>query len=136
MAADLHIHVFGEGEFTEDDFRDMFSNVLGSKWFNPSIRSDYSIYEKCYGLPNIWIGEVSWLKANLTGDGETFIPDPVGKVSEIVGEHQPIVDDEFIDSIRSAFNSDNTTMYNCADKEDVVEFLNAHRGKRAFTISW
>lgn len=33
MAADLHIHVFAEGDMTDEDFKCFFGNTLGSKWF-------------------------------------------------------------------------------------------------------
>lgn len=140
MAADLHVHVL-EG-ITEDDLRIFFSNTLGSKHFSPVTvgeRNDYgpgSIYDRVGNSPNVWIGEVSWLKAMLLEDGETFIPEPVQAVQELIGEDLPVLDDELQAKLLEALQRPNRTGYTVAARDDVVEFLTEHRGKKLFTVSW
>jgi hypothetical protein len=141
MAADLHIHVFPEGGLTEEDFANFFSHSLGSKWFNLGSR-DYFDKEveasrnKVMETENLWVGEVSWLKAALFGDEDTFVPGPVAQVNGIIGEDLPIIDDALIGRIREALRVANTTSYEVSREDEVVAFLELHKGKRAFTISW
>lgn len=86
--------------------------------------------------PNIWIGEVSWLKAGLTGDKEAYIPNPVATISELIGEDWPVLDDELIEKILAAFDLENTTNCRLAEVKEVAEFLQEHKGSEVFTISW
>ena len=88
--------------------------------------------------PHVWIGEVSWLKASLFDDADSFIPSPVGKVSGIIneGNEHPKITAALIKKVEAAFESVNTTGYNIAKVEDVVEFLKLHKGKRCFIVSW
>lgn len=150
MAADLHIHVFAEGELTEENFRAYFSNTLGSKWFNPlscGMANAVEHLRRPVGdAPSVWVGEVSWLKAALLGDDESYIPEAVEAVNSIIGEDLPVVDDEMIEKIRAALCLSNRTTrpggvhggagYGVSEPRDVCAFLEQHRGKRAFTISW
>ena len=148
MAADLHIHIF-EG-ITEDDLRIMDSSNLGSKYFNPHDKLSWEerskVYEKVGNTPNIWIGEVSWLKAGLMEDSDTFIPNTVGDISELVGEDLPVIDDNFIKKVVVAFEQSNNTKkedgvwsgagYSLANPKEVKTFLKTHKGKKVFQISW
>jgi len=137
MAADLHIHVFTEGELTEDDFRSFFSRSIGSKWFDGSYHENwFDISNKFHDTANIWIGEVSWLKAALFEDAETFVPDPVAAIADIVGEDWPVVDEEFINKIKNTIDLDNKTDYSINQCEKIVKFLDENKGKMAFSISW
>ena len=95
---------------------------------------------------NIWVGEVSWLKAALFEDRESFVPDVVNAVSDIVGRDLPVIDESMIAHIRAAFDLPNKTAkpdgvwggrgYALATVDDVVEFLEARIGCWVFTISW
>lgn len=135
MAADLHVHIL-EG-IGEGDLALFFSNALGSRWFNPKPGSqDLTLYEKIDETPNIWIGEVSWLKAALFEGAESFVPSGVAKVQEIIGEDLPTVDDALIEQIREALGGENGTGYSVTKPDPVIDFLLAHRGKRCFTVSW
>jgi hypothetical protein len=148
MGADLHIHIF-EG-ITEDDLRAMKSSTLGSKYFNLHDNMPWEekkkVYERIDNTPNIWIGEVSWLKAGLMEDADTFIPNTVGDIAELVGEELPTIDDEFIEKVVKAFDQPNNTAkedgvwngkgYSLADPNEVKDFLEQHRGKKVFQISW
>ena len=136
MAADLHIHIF-EG-ITEKDLAGFFANTWGSKYFNLGRGSSWDdpSRRKVGNTPQIWVGEVSWLKAALFEDSESFIPDPVGAISELVGEDLPVIDDSFIVKIKEAMAIPNETGYSLANAEEIVVFLEEHKGKRVFTISW
>jgi len=133
MAADLSIHVF-EG-VTEEDLAAFFSHTLGSKYMDLNRRTDLGVHLKISDTPGIWIGEVSWLKAAITGDME-YVPGPVQSVQETIGEDLPEVDDALIARIMAAFDIPNLTAYHIAEPAEVRSFLEAHRGKRLFTVSW
>lgn len=141
MAADLSIHIKTD-EVTENDLRVFFSHVLGSKYcnlfFGPrfSQNEEDKAYKAISQSPSIWIGEVSWLKAALMEDNETFVPNAVQKVSGYIGEDLPELTDELIDKILGALISENKTSYKVARVEEVKEFLNQHKGKQVFTVSW
>jgi hypothetical protein len=137
MSADLHIHILEN--CTEDDIRLLSSNTLGSKYFGFDCYSTTE-YDKAYDAvqnsPDIWIGSVSWLKASVFEDSNSYIPNTVLKIYELIGEDLPELTDELIAKIVECFNLKNTTTYSLADIEDVKEFLNTHKGKKVFTISW
>jgi hypothetical protein len=86
--------------------------------------------------PNIWIGEVSWLKAALFDDNERYIPDPVSAVNNIIGEDLPVIDDELVSKIVTALGLENKTSYAVTEPIEVKQFLEKHKGKRVFAISW
>ena len=176
MGADLHIHVVGGNssdriadveaylrhEFWSSDIGAGYSMyLLDGKWLRldsvPDDRLDdiedtHEIpvqYDDGFvsSTPSVFVGEVSWLKAALFCDAETFIPDAVGKVSEILSrEMLPLISDELIAEIAKAMTLPNQTAkeggvylgagYTVAAANDVVCFLERHKGKRAFAISW
>lgn len=155
MAADLHIHVLTD-EFTEEHYKAFASTTMGSKYFGgfvtPSPKEKFEqerncdLYLLCGRAPNVWVGQVSWLKAGLFEDDETYVPDTVAEILEGIGEVFPIIDDELIRQVRAAFELPNKTVkddgvwdgkgYSLADVDTVVTFLKRHKGERAFTISW
>lgn len=102
--------------------------------------------KKVEETPNIWIGEVSWLKADLFKDKEMFIPNTVANISELIGQELPTITDEFIEKVMNAFELVNNTKreggvwdgegYSLANPDDVKEFLERYKGKKVFTISW
>ncbi len=132
MSADLHIHIL-EGT-DEEAVKCCLSDTLGSKWFGYSRNRDWN--DEVYKTPDIWIGEVSWLKASLFGDPDSYIPDSIQAVSEVVGEDFRKIDDEMIEEVERALSLDNTTNYRIASKESITEFLREHYGKKTFCISW
>lgn len=143
MAADLHIHVLTE-ECTEEHVKADMSNVMGSKYENPDLdfKEKFEKAHKCRlvevisNTPNIWVGEVSWLKAAFFNDSKTFIPDPIGNVYDVIGEDFPIIDDALIEKIKTAMKVPNQTDYTISSIKKVIGFLKAHKDKKAFTISW
>ena len=136
MAADLHIHIF-EG-IAEKDLSGFFANTWGSKYFNLGKGSSWDdpSRKKVGDTPSVWVGEVSWLKAALFDDSEAFIPDPVGAISELVGEDLPVIDDSFMEKVKEAMAMPNETGYSLAHAEEILAFLEEHKGKQVFTISW
>lgn len=140
MSADLHIYIL-QDKFTERDVADFFAGTFGSKHFDFAA----SLFQQHFGggknwdliddAPNVWIGEVSWLKAMVFDDRERFVPNTVQAVSDIIGEDLPVIDDALIARVREAFSLDNGTDFDLANVDDVCKFLETHRGKRAFTVS-
>lgn len=128
----------------------MFSNSMGSRYFNPVMGSGSEKHQRLeregHSAPSVWIGEVSWLKAGLLEDSDTFIPQTVMKVHEIIGEDLPVIDDALIEKVRGAFELPNNTKkpdgvmngngYALAKVDEVVKWLEEHKGEKAFTISW
>jgi len=142
VAADLHIHILTD-EFTEGDARTFMSNTLGSKWFAGfgEMIDKEPLYAKITDTPDIWIGEVSWLKAALFEDGEeNYIPGHVQAVYDAIGEDFPIIDGDLIAKIDAAFGQPNTSIYTDGGFErthkEVMDFMRKHVGKRCFTVSW
>ena len=149
MAADMHIHVL-PNEVNSDFFKRFNSNCLGSKWFGWVSNKEYSKHfgedsDLIWDCPNVWVGEVSWLKDAFFED-DSYIPNTVEAIFDIIGEDLPILDDVMIEKIRDAFNLPNRSIknggvyegkgYALADVDKVVAFLNQHKGKRVFTVSW
>ena len=136
MGADLYIHIF-EG-LEENDLKVFFTNTMGSKWFAltryPEKKQE-RVRDRVLDTTSVWIGSVSWLKAGLFDDNETFIPDTVDVISDLVGEELSVLTDELIVKILDAFDLENKTGYELNTKEDVAKFLNTHKGKRVFKIS-
>lgn len=147
MAADLHIHVMEDG-CTEDDIVRFFGNTLGSKHFSifsnthrneggkPFYEQDW--YKRVSSSPNIWVGEVSWLKqAFLSEEEGEFVPDIVAEITEIIGEDLPVCDDSLIAKVKEAYiRSEPHEFYSTEYSNTVIDFLKEHRGKRLYTISW
>ena len=102
-----------------------------------------------YNCPDIWVGQVSWLKAAIFDDKESFIPDAVAQISDIIGrdwEALNVIDDKLIEEVRKAFALPNKTAkdggvfggsgYELAHVDSIVEFLEQYQGKQVFTVSW
>jgi hypothetical protein len=140
MGADLHIHVY-EG-LTENDLKAFFSNTLGSKYFVGffGIRTSHEDWRKALDkimkTKNVNVGECSWLKAALLNDDESFIPDTIGAINELIGEELPTLDENLKNKIIEAFAFPNKTSYDINKKERVEKFLEENMGKKLFTVSW
>lgn len=141
MAADMHIHALVG--VTEQDVADFQANTLGTRHFNMVRGLDIQmsgrwgeLYDKIGETPSFWVGSVSWLKASISGDDEKYIPDPVARVQEAIGEYFPVLDEELRDKIITAFDVPNNTLYGVTRGDELAEWLDAHMGDRLFTISW
>lgn len=143
MSADLSIHILDNG-LNEQDYKDISSHTLGSKYCLglffirkiPKERMD-EVYDHFSKSPQIWVGEVSWLKAAVTGDSKTYVPDIVKEIHDIIGEDFPVINADLIEKIESAYDKCmNKTSYSVEKKEKVIDFLREHKGKKACTVSW
>jgi hypothetical protein len=143
MAADLHVHIMTD-DISEDDLCDFFSSTMGTKWFNLARAGQNqrngrwdAAYQKITKTPRYNIGEVSWLKAAILDDSETFVPGPVQAVHEAIGDDLPTLDDGLIDRLVGAMTRANTTGYTVDERLGKLrEFLEKHKGSRVFTVSW
>jgi hypothetical protein len=145
MAADLHIHIVDNG-YTEADAKRFMGHSFGSKHFSwenvtDANSGDTDKWEKIQKTPNIWVGEVSWLKAALVEDGGgDYIPGHVQAVYDAIGEDLPVIDDELIKTIDAGFAVPNGSIYHDEGFEQthakVLAFLREHKGKQCFTVSW
>jgi len=138
MAADMHIHIL-EG-VTEHQVKRFGSSTLGGPFCNYVSYQENSKhfnddYDAISCTPQIWVGEVSWLKAAFSDDPEAFIPDMVGFVRAEFDDGLVVIDDAMIERVEAALQAPNTTGYSVGDNE-IVEFLKEHKGKKAFTVSW
>lgn len=134
MAADLHIHVQTK-EITEDILR-VFKGPLMIGGPEDNSNNWDNAYRIISQSPNVWIGEVSWLKAGLLGDSDEFIPSTVQQVYDLIGDELPELTDDLIKKILKTFNSKNNTGYELAESEEVEKFLLKHKGNKVFTVSW
>lgn len=145
MAADLHLHVFDD-KFTPEHYKMFQSNVIGSKYFEPNPmgrgKRDYvneegkDLFTLCAETNQVWIGEVSWLKAAIFENEGRYVPGPVIGVSELIDEDFPILTEKLKSEILGCFDIDNMSTYQVAHKQEVEDFLNRNMGKQLFTISW
>jgi hypothetical protein len=127
MAADCFIHVM-EGITNEE------LNLFENEHFSSDVKWD-PIYDRVSATPDVWIGEAEWLKAAILDQVEAFVPGPVVVVADLYRE-RPVITDELIENTMIAFDSPNKTNLGVVDRELVRAFLETHKGKRAFTISW
>jgi hypothetical protein len=146
VSADLHVHAFVDGTLTEEDFRCFFGHTIGSKW-GPSWdnmaggspgcqKALCKHWTRISTTDNVWVGEVSWLKAAFLDDPKTFVPDVVAAVVDAIGEELPVINDDLIARVTTALNAGNATGYRVSLPDKVLKFLEAHREQRAFTVSW
>ena len=144
MSADLHIHILKD--VTEQDVREFEEPFVMTADNGGEEDNREDLYIIIENTPNIWIGEVSWLKADLFDDPETFIPDTVQKISDLIGDDFPTLDENLLNQIEDAFDLPNKTVkkdgvwsgkgYRIAKKKDVIGFLKQYIGYKLFTVSW
>jgi hypothetical protein len=155
MSADLHIHICQTKE--EEEAAKLFVKHDSSLYKDgKTYRTDFygniihELTEEKYNLAintnNIWCGEVSWLKAALLED-ETYIPETIEEISELIPyDTLTTITKELIEQVEKTFDLPNRSIkeggvwqgkgYSIAKKEDVIEFLKKHIGKKSFTVSW
>lgn len=95
------------------------------------------LYYKVRQTPYIYVGELSWDKAHIYVDGRNkYIPKSVAAINSLVGEHFPVIDDEFIAKVKETLGLKNSTEYGLKDPDSVISFLEEYRGKKCFCASW
>jgi hypothetical protein len=140
MAADLHIHVV-------DEVPDRILRIFNADLFPPVISDvpEYSGAERdeAFGIMvntvNLWVGRVSWLKAALTRDPTSYVPDLVQIVAEVIPPYPPVVVDEgLLASLETALQQVKNApeYYKTEDPATVLAWLRDHRGCRVVTVSW
>ena len=87
-------------------------------------------------MPSVWVGKASWLKADLFGETEAYVPAALRDIEAIVGANLPVIDEVLIEHVRHALRQNNTTAYPLAEAADIVTFMDAQRDHRAFTVRW
>lgn len=108
---------------------------------DPTILScDCKHWDRITDSSQIWIGEVSWLKAAIFGD-DKYIPEPVEALAELIGEDLPILDDALMAKILQALmikrnRANSYYVVVNSQTHDVTEWLAANYGMRLFTVSW
>ena len=139
MSADLRIHIITK-EFTLEHYKRFNYDTLGSKYFRPKHNVTSECYRELFKLgmetPSVGVGEVSWLKAALLDDIESFIPSPIELIVGLIDDDCPIIDDKLIEGVETAMTEANTTGYELCEGSNIIKFLKKHKGKRVFTISW
>lgn len=139
MAADLHIHALVD-PCTPDDIR----RVLGPRTSGPGIDNSAhdAAMERVCNTPQFWVCEVSWLKAALLGDRETFVPDVAEQVTEAIGSRLPVLDDAMVGRLTVAMFGEatqNSTSYSTVDAAKLGEWAawcEQNKGRRLFHVSW
>lgn len=134
MAADLHLHIKTD-ELSDEDLT-LFMQPSHTYHFDERDDPIKKAYDAVAKTPDVWIGEVSWLKADLFGD-ENYIPETVERVAELVGEGC-VIDDDLIRGVEAAFELPRSrkNSYRIAKVDEVVTFLSEHKGAHVFQVSW
>lgn len=142
MGADLHIHSCrpithpqtGEElpHVTDDDLECFFSSTLGSRWFNLADtpcrpRYDCPHWQRIEVSDSVFISEVSFLKAALTGDTEAYIPEPALQITKLFS-------DEELVSLTPELAAELTRA--CPSDDELVAFIERNMGHKLFTVAW
>lgn len=143
MSADFAVHVLTD-KFTAEDYKAFASNTLGSAYFDLNFSQaeyekayDIDLFCSCSDTPHLYVGEVSWLKASLTGDIDEYVPDLVLHVSELFnGNELLLITDEVIEKVRSIIDSFVEHEHYSSGTEGLLEFFEKYKGSTAFTVSW
>lgn len=140
MAADLHIHIGKNIPINElRDYNKRFISCSDGNdgWVEKDEYGNILVFDekKIHNSLNVWVGEVSWLKASLSGDKNAFVPGAIYEIQDIFSE-LPVIDDGLIERVRKAFDLPNTSGYTVSKPDSVISFLEKNRGEIGFTISW
>lgn len=148
MAASFTIH-FLAGPEQQEAYKLINGNTIGSQYCTlmdgrrseeDSIARDraQSLAHKVMATtPAVTIGDVSWLKAAFLEDGERFIPSPIERMSELIGEEFPILDANLRDNLLSCLSLKNSSSYpDLISKEELQKALDANMGTTLCHISW
>lgn len=127
VGCDVHIHI-GKPP------------ILYKNPYPASLICEYEIdAQKALQQPNIWVGEASFLKANLLGDMDRFIPRPIQKICKLIPDScsgkSVTIDDKLIRAIEE-IDWTNNTHYKICDKKELIEFLKKHKGEECYYICW
>jgi len=101
---------------------------------------------------DVWVGQVSWLKASLSGEYDRYVPSLVAHVSQTYFDNggAVVITDEFIESLLAGYEQHHETPSIYEDssinaeehetgvtrKETLEKFLRSHLGEWSFADSW
>ncbi|GEM_PF-3040838 len=132
MAADFQLVAFRESMFTMRDFVIEASTHMGY-WMD--IRADLpdeevrKVEDRFLSLPFVSVGECSLLKAALFDEEETFVPNPIQKILDLIGPKEiRKCDEAFVQGVKEALALPNQTGYKLADPRRVILFVESHIG--------
>jgi hypothetical protein len=165
MSADLHIIVFDDKKLDPEIIRKVTAFDMGAyeNYSDDAFRAAYDevdgLHDTIYASTNyehdnfiddVWIGQVSGMKASLTEDGyRRYIPRSVAAISALYTRHGGVVviTPTIIPAITTAFNLAHDSDYEKRDAQgfksrgvakarDVKRFLNANIGNTTFVDTW
>jgi len=132
MAADFRLVAFRESMFTMRDFVVEASTHMG---YWTDIRADLpdeevrKVKDRFATLPSVWVGECSLLKAALFDEEDTFVPNSIRKILDLIGPKEVRKCDEaFVQGVKEALALPNQTKYELADPRRVILFVKSHIG--------
>jgi len=157
MASDFYIHIADESVLEGSSFnnfdevlRYFFCFHIGSPYFNPKLQDQDPQFKEKYDetwdivdkTPSVFVGEVNWFSVTLNelfGEKDIYkdIPNPVLEISRLFADSELVlIDDEFISKVKSALELPNQTKLKLGDAAEIINFLETHKGKYCFSVSW
>ncbi len=137
MSADLHIHI-RKAElitsallFQDSDMMQQITNPL------PMELRD-RLFTAMSDDPNVHVGEVSWLKAALSEDTDTYVPSAVETINALIPPTRlTLLTKELIDAVVAALEGNGRAPgYAVSGAGPVEIFLREHVGEEVYTVSW
>lgn len=86
------------------------------------------------GTAALWVGNASWLRAELFGASDPYVPAPLLALEGVLANGTAVVNDILIDQVGWCFMQANTTPYSVAHADEVVAFLQANHGHLVFLV--
>lgn len=99
---------------------------------NP-VKLDFDLH-RVLRTPGIWVGEVSWLKASMDRDTDTYVPSTILAISKLI-RGITTLSEELIEKVYNAFKFPNRSIYRLNDAEVIKGFLTKNIGKKVFCSS-
>lgn len=119
-----------EGDLSREDV-DILNNYdqLGQGSYG-----DMDLHKKLLMQAKVYLGHASFDGALKSGNVAMNIARTINRIVRSLQHTVKIVDDDFINSVDQAFTHENKSLFPLGDKERVLRFLDAHRGKECFLI--
>jgi hypothetical protein len=149
MATEVYLHAFTP-EFTPEDLKAFCFNHIGSEYFCADDQPDFlQGYIRSRGLasetefillgyktPKVWLGDASFIKADLCQDDKRYVPAAVDKVNNLIPEGGILLTAELAQRIVAAFDGDNESIYPIGDRDEVQQWCEEHLNQSVFVMSW
>lgn len=95
-----------------------------------------ALYDKFSDLPRYDVGECSFLKAQMTGDNDFYIPSLIQICNEVIDEGVIITDDIINQIEEKAKNATNSTQYKVYGVDELLAWMKGNKGEFVFSIAW